>query len=136
MSRQNLILNYFIFISFILSNSIVSNFPDHIDRQNTDYKGYYDCFGYNKQKPDSTIVTAEDCFDESPRTKWKCCFFTYKKDETIFNGCMRVRKGDDEDLNDLKYFVSKLSSETTFNCKQSYLEYSYIIFISLLLFFL
>jgi len=60
---------------------------------------------------------------KSPRTKWKCCYFEYineTDDDTIpEKGCMRVRKNNITDLNDLKYFVSKLSSQTVFNCKQN-----------------
>ena len=132
MSKQNIILNYFIFFAFILSFSKVLNFPDHIDRHNNNYRGTYDCFRYNGTANEKNIMTADDCFEESPRTKWKCCFFTYNNE----TGCMRARKGDDEDLNDLKYYVSKLSSETTFNCKQNYLEYSFVFIISLLSLFI
>ena len=35
-------------------------------------------------------------------------------------------KGDEEDLNDLKDYVSKLSTDTVFNCKQSFLEFNFI----------
>ena len=40
---------------------------------------------------------------------------------------MKIYKGDEEDLNDLKYYVSKLSTDTVFNCRQSYLEISFIL---------
>ena len=39
---------------------------------------------------------------------------------------MKIYKGDEEDLNDLKYYVSKLSKDTVFNCRQKYLEFSLI----------
>ena len=39
---------------------------------------------------------------------------------------MKIYKGDEEDLNDLKYYVSKLSKDTVFNCRQKYLEFGLI----------
>ena len=49
---------------------------------------------------------------------------------------MKIYKGDEEDLNDLKYFVSKLSSDTVFNCRQGYLNYNFYfgILLALILF--
>ena len=104
------------------------------------YNFVYDCLGDNKDENDSNAVNKiqipEDCFDESPFRKYKCCYFEYFKGKEWKTGCMKVLKGDDEDLNDLKYFVSKLSSDTVFNCRQYYLKFkfSFGILFSLLLF--
>ena len=138
MSKKIFILNFIINLAFIVS---ANKFPSYINRHNN-YVGLFDCFGYNNtNKSSNKIITADDCFKESPRTKWKCCYFEYyinddKGEDNVEpnKGCMRVRKGNETDLNDLKFFVSKLSSETVFNCKQNYLIYSFGISIALLLF--
>ena len=49
---------------------------------------------------------------------------------------MKIYKDDEEDLNDLKYYVSKLSPNTVFNCRQSYLQINFIIVIILLALFI
>ena len=105
------------------------------DRHNG-YKAVYDCLGDGRgEGSGNSIQIPEDCFDESPLRKYECCYFEYYKDNGWKTGCMKIYKGDEEDLNDLKDFVSKLSTDTVFNCKQKYLEFSfYIIFI--ILFFL
>ena len=101
------------------------------------YLATYDCLGDGKGENDSgaanAIQTPEDCFEESPLRKYECCFFEYKKEEKWKTGCMKILKGDEEDLNDLKYYVSKLSKDTVFNCKHSYLENSFIFAILLYL---
>ena len=94
------------------------------------YEATYDCLGDGKGENDkgaaSKIQIPEDCFDESPFRKYECCYFEYKKDDEWKTGCMKIYKGDEEDLNDLKYYVSKLSKDTVFNCRQKYLEFSLI----------
>ena len=131
MFKSNAMIFFFIII-FILSNEKKLKAAN----RDTDYKAYYDCIEDGKSKDDANkIQTAEDCFKQSPMTKWKCCYFEYnKKDENNFDkGCMKVRKNNITDLNDLKDFVSKLSSNVVFNCKQIYLSYSFIIIISMIL---
>ena len=132
MSKKNIIILCSLFnLFFVLSKT---KFPDYINRHNN-YKGYFDCFNYNNSQENSEkIETADDCFEESPLTKWKCCYFEYNDSKTIKNGCMRARKDNETDLNDLKYFVSKLSPKAVFNCKQTNLSYSFGILIGLLLF--
>jgi hypothetical protein len=138
MSKKIFILYFIINIAFIFS---ANKFPNYIIRDNS-YEGLFDCFEYNNtNKSAYKIKTADDCFKESPRTKWKCCYFEYYIDDDKGEdnvepnkGCMRVIKGNKTDLNDLKYFVSRLSSETVFNCKQNYLIYSFGISLALLLF--
>ena len=133
MFKKNTII-YFLFIH-ILFISNVKTLTDY-NRHENEY--IFDCLGDNKGIEDAggkEIETAEDCFDKSPRRKWKCCFFQFKINNVSFqNGCMKVKKNNITDLNDLKYFVSKLSTETVFNCRQNYIAYSFIISLSLLLF--
>ena len=120
MSYKNLFFIIIIILSFTKSDI-------YKDRHNG-YTATYDCLGDGKDENDSegrnSIQIPEDCFDESPFRKYECCYFEYYKNDEWKTGCMKVYKGDDEDLNDLKYFVSKLSSDTVFNCRQSYLNYS------------
>ena len=121
MSIKNLFFTIILLFSFIKS--------DIYKNRHNGYKNTYDCLGDNKDESDSeginSIQTPEDCFDESPYTKYECCFFEYYKDNEWKTGCMKIYKGDEEDLNDLKYFVSKLSSETVFNCKQCFLNFNF-----------
>ena len=130
MSKKNINLFCFI-INLVL---ILSDDFDKLNRFDN-YLGYFDCKKFNNSEPNPKIKTAEDCFEESPVRKWKCCYFEYIDDNNTFHyGCMRVRKNNITDLNDLKYFVSKLSTETVFNCKQNYIMYSFGISFALLLF--
>ena len=121
MSIKNLL-----YISIILFSFIKSDI--YINRHNG-YNAVYDCLGDDKGENDSegtnTIQSPEDCFDESPYTKYECCYFEYYKNKNWKTGCMKIYKGDDEDLNDLKYYVSKLSSKTVFNCRQCFLNYNF-----------
>ena len=72
------------------------------------------------------------------KTKYECCYFEYdvgnETNKDWKTGCMKIYKDDEEDLNDLKYYVSKLSPNTVFNCRQSYLQINFIIVIILLKF--
>ena len=130
MFKKNTIIYFFIIHILFISNA--KNLTEYIRH---DFNWYFDCFGNEIGTDDQNeINTAEDCFDKSPRRKWKCCFFQYKEEDGWKNGCMRVKKNNITDLNDLKYFVSKLSQETVFNCRQNYIAYSFIISLSLLLF--
>ena len=132
MSIRNLFFIIIILLTFIKS--------DIYKKRHNGYSATYDCLGDDKGENDSeavnSIQTPEDCFDESPFRKYECCYFEYKKDEEWKTGCMKIYKGDEEDLNDLKYFVSKLSSDTVFNCRQVYLNnnFSFGILSALLLF--
>ena len=128
MLKSNTTIFVFIISIFILSNAKTL----HEANRHDNYKAYFDCIEDNKED-DDTIITAEDCFEQSPRTKWKCCYFEYKKNGENENGCMKVKKDDISDLNDLKDFVSKLSTNAIFNCKHTYLSYSIIITISMIL---
>ena len=120
MSKMN-ILFIFLSIFFLIKCNI------YIDRHNN-YKATFDCLGDGKNENDQKakeILTPEDCFDESPFRKYECCYFEYLIDDKWKNGCMKIYKGDEEDLNDLKYYVSKLSSKTVFNCRQCFLNYNF-----------
>ena len=129
MFKKNTIIYFFIIHILFISNAKLSDYNRH------DFNYTFDCLEDNKDNDDGiNIETAEDCFDQSPRRKYKCCFFQYKKDGDFKNGCMKVKKNNITDLNDLKYFVSKLSQDTVFNCRQNYIAYSFIISLSLLLF--
>ena len=129
-------LSIFIIISFLsfIKGDIYRNRHDN-------YKATFDCLGDGKGEEDSgaksSIQTPEDCFEESPLTKYECCYFEYLIDDKWKNGCMKIYKGDEEDLNDLKDYVSKLSTDTVFNCKQSFLEFNFIfgVLLSYILFF-
>ena len=125
MSKKNIIINIFILIITILSSN-ESN--DYINRHDN-YKEYYDCL--DKSDKPGDIKSADDCFKKSPIRKWKCCYFEFDEGK----GCMKVRKNNETDLNDLKDFVSGLSMDAVFTCKQNYLIYSFGLFILLLFFF-
>ena len=132
MSKMN-ILFIFLSIFFLIKCNI------YIDRHNN-YKATFDCLGDGKNENDQKakeILTPEDCFDESPFRKYECCYFEDLIDDKWKNGCMKIYKGDEEDLNDLKDYVSKLSTDTVFNCKQSFLEFNFIfgVLLSYILFF-
>ena len=129
MFKKNTIIYFFIIHILFISNAKLSDYNRH------DHNYTFDCLEDEKDNDGGkNIVTAEKCFDESPRRKYKCCFFQYKEGESWNNGCMKVKKNNITDLNDLKYFVSKLSTETVFNCRQNYIAYSFIISLSILLF--
>ena len=129
MSSKNIL--YILIILFSLHNCKI-----YKNRHNG-YNAYYDCLGDNKGENDqgakNKIQIPEDCFEESPYRKYECCYFEYFKDNDWKTGCMKILKGDDEDLNDLKDFVSKLSSDTVFNCRQNYLQYSFTFCILLII---
>ena len=130
MFKKNTIIYFFIIHILFVSNA--KTLKDYNRHEN---KYLFDCLGDRTENDDGNkIKTAEDCFDESPRRKYKCCFFQYKEGNITKNGCMKVKKNNITDLNDLKYFVSKLSQDTIFNCRQNYIAYSFIISLSLLLF--
>ena len=132
MSIKNLSFILIILFSFIKS--------DIYKQRHNGYSATYDCLGDGKGENDSEaaekIQIPEDCFEESPFRKYECCYFEYKKDDEWKTGCMKIYKGDEEDLNDLKYYVSKLSSDTVFNCRQGYLNYNFYfgILLALILF--
>jgi len=129
MSKRNFIINSFIIIITIFS-FIKSD--DYINRHDN-YNEYFDCLKDQSKKGD--IKSADDCFKKSPLRKWKCCYFEYKdKEDKDAKGCMKVRKNNQTDLNDLKDFVSTLSIDTVFTCSQDYLIYSFGSIILLLLF--
>ena len=119
-------------ISLFLLISIISFIKSDIYKnRHNNYTATYDCLGEGKGENDKgaagKILIPEDCFDESPFRKYECCYFEYKKDDGSWKtGCMKIYKGDEEDLNDLKYYVSKLSKDTVFNCRQIYLEFNLI----------
>ena len=127
MSKRNIILNTFIIIIVILP-FITSE--DYINRHDG-YDNHFDCLK-NPEKGNEEIKSADDCFKKSPIRKWKCCYFEYIGGI----GCMKVRKNNETDLNDLKDYVSKLSLDAVFTCEQNYLIYSFGLSILLLLFFL
>ena len=127
MSKRNIIINSFILIITIFS-FIKSD--DYINRHNGDVNKF-DCLK-DKNKGESEIKSADDCFKKSPLRKWKCCYFEYGDNK---KGCMKVRKNNQTDLNDLKDYVSTLDINTVFTCEQNYLIYSFGSFILLLLFF-
>ena len=120
MFKQNGIIYYLIISILILSNGKTLN---EADRHNN-YKATFDCVK-DGATSSNDIETAEDCFEESPATKWKCCYFEYKEGNNVKNGCMKVKKDDISDLNDLKYYVSKLSPNAVFTCRLNYLSYSF-----------
>ena len=121
------------FLIIILIFSFIKS--DIYRNRHNNYLATYDCLGDGKGENDSgaknSIQTPEDCFEESPLTKYECCYFEYnagnETNENWKTGCMKIYKGDEEDLNDLKYYVSKLSANTVFNCRQNYLQISFII---------
>ena len=130
MSINLLKINLLIFVLIQISNI---QCKDYIDRHHK-YKAYFDCLGDMKESDDDgDIITANDCFEESPRRKWKCCYFEYYKDDKWNKGCMKILKNNKTDLNDLKDFVSKLSSETVFNCKSNYINFSFILIFGFIL---
>ena len=132
-------LSIFIIISFL---SLIKG--DIYRNRHDNYKATFDCLGDGKGEEDSdaksSIQTPEDCFEESPLTKYECCYFEYdvgnETNKDWKTGCMKIYKDDEEDLNDLKYYVSKLSPNTVFNCRQSYLQINFIIVIILLALFI
>ena len=125
MSKKNIIINIFIIIITIL----YSNEKDDYINRHDNYNKYFDCV--DKSENPGDINSADDCFKKSPIRKWKCCYFEYNGEK----GCMKVRKNNETDLNDLKDFVSSLSIDTVFTCKQNYLIYSFGLSILLLFFF-
>ena len=131
MSKRNIIINSFIIIisifSFIKSDDYINRHDGSAEK--------FDCLK-DPSKGESEIKSADDCFKKSPLRKWKCCYFEYKdKNGNDAKGCMKVRKNNQTDLNDLKDYVSTLSIDTVFTCEQNYLIYSFGSFILLLLFF-
>ena len=133
MSKKKKIFNCFMIIISIIS--IIKN-VDYIDRYNG-YEGVFDCLGNGTIADEKNeIKDPEACFKKSPRTKWKCCYFEYNNGTAYEKGCMRYRKNNISDLNDLKYYITKLSDDTILNCRQNYLISSFILSLTLLLFFL
>ncbi len=129
------ISNCFIIIISIIS--IIKNI-DYIDRYNG-YDGVFDCLGNGTNiDEDGVFNDPETCFKNRPRTKWNCCYFEYYNEtsEKYQKGCMRYRKNNISDLNDLKYYITKLSEDNVLNCRQNYLISSFILLFTLFLFFL
>ena len=133
MSKIIMITNCFIIILSLIS--IIKN-EDYVNRFGG-YEGNFDCYEIGNKENKDNIESPEDCFDISPRTKWNCCYFEYDiNDNNRKYGCMRYRKGNETDLNDLKNYISKLSTRTVLNCRQYYIAYPFILSISLLILFL
>ena len=130
MSKKNIIINIFLLIITILP---FIKSEDYINRHDGN-ANTYDCLK-DPDKGKEQIKSADDCFKKSPLRKWKCCYFEYKENNNVVNGCMKVRKNNQTDLNDLKDFVSKLDIDTVFLCEQNFLIYSFGSFILLLLLF-
>ena len=129
MSKRNIIINVLIIIAIF---SYIKS-EDFINRHDG-YNNNFDCLE-NPETEKGKIVSADDCFKKSPLRKWKCCYFETWKDGTMTEkGCMKVRKNNETDLNDLKDFVSQRGIDTVFTCEQNYLYYSFGTFILLLLF--
>ena len=132
MSKRNIITNIFLLIITILP---FIKSEDYINRHDG-YTNTYDCLK-DSDKGKDEIKSADDCFKKSPLRKWKCCYFEYKdENDNDANGCMKVRKNNQTDLNDLKDYVSQLHIDTVFTCEQNFLIYSFGSFILLLFFFI
>ena len=115
MSKTIMITNCFIIILSLIS---IIKTDDYVKRYEG-YDGYFDCSKEGNKENTDNIKSPEDCFKKSPRTKWKCCYFEF--DDNI--GCMRYRKNNETDLNDLKYFISRLSTKSVLNCRNNYISY-------------
>ena len=130
MSKRNIIVNIFIIIIAIFS---FIKSEDFINRHDG-YNNIYDCLE-NPEKGKDEIASADDCFKKSPLRKWKCCYYEmWEGGKMAEKGCMKVRKNNETDLNDLKDFVSQRGIDTVFTCEQNYLYFSFGAFILLLLF--
>ena len=129
MSKTNIIIKFFIIILILdLSSSVDDNRPENFTlMSNCNKKG---------EEDNSNITNSNDCFSKKPGRKWKCCYYEYKDGAQDKKGCMRYRKNDESDLNDLKDYISLFSSNIMLDCKQNYLTYSFGIVFSFLLFLL
>ena len=127
MSKNNKIIKFMIFI-LILDLSLSDN-------RHENFNLISNC---NKEgEPDNTNVTnSDECFAKKPGRKWKCCYFEYNDGNEDVRGCMRYKKNDENDLNDLKDYISTFSSNVMLDCGQKYLIYSFGILFSFLLFLL
>ena len=134
MSKTIMITNCFIIILSLIS--VIKN-EDYVNRFGK-YNGNFDCYEIGNNENKDNIDSPEECFDISPRIKWNCCYFEYdiKSSDDKKYGCMRYRKDNETDLNDLKYYISKLSTRTVLKCRQYYITYPFILSISLLILFL
>ena len=131
MSKRNIIINSFIIIIAILSFIKSEDYINRYDGESHDY----DCLKIQDENEKSKIKSADDCFKKSPIRKWKCCYFEIWKDgERSGQGCLKVRKNNQTDLNDAKNYVAEKGIDTVFTCEQNYLIYSFGFFILLLLF--
>ena len=130
MSKSNIIIN---FIIFILIADLSSCDKDFIDRHSTNItEKDLNCI---EKMNSNDIISSDDCFAINPGRKWKCCYFEFiNKDGETEHGCMKYRKNNEADLNDLKDYISKFSSNIMLDCRQNYLIYSIGILFAFLLF--
>ena len=123
----NKIIKFLIFI-LILDLSLSDNRHENFTMtSNCNKKG---------EQENKGIKDPDDCFGQKPGRKWKCCYYEYKEGDEHVKGCMRYRKNDESDLNDLKDYISTFSSNVMLDCGQKYLIYSFGILFSFLLFLL
>ena len=131
MPKNNMIIKFLIFILIL---DLSSNDDDYDNRhENFALESNCNKKGENDR---SEINNADDCFKQKPGRKWKCCYYEYKDGTNDKKGCMRYRKNNESDLNDLKDYISTFSANIMLVCRQNYLIYSFGILFAFLLFLL
>ena len=113
-------------ILFSIINSL------EIPMRNSSYPFESDCGGSGKV---SIPTQVNDCIDHHINRKFKCCYVEVNDLETgePKRLCMRVKKKNKTDLNQLKDFVSTKGLYSVVTCNENYLKYTILkLFIFLL----
>ena len=122
-------------ISSLIIISVLFNiiYSLSIPMRNSSYPFQSDCGGEGKS---DIPYQVNDCIDHHINRKFKCC---YVEVNDLVTGepkrlCMRVKKKNKTDLNQLKDFVSTHGLYSVVTCNENYLKNSILIFLIFLLF--
>ena len=122
-------------ISLLIIISVLFNviYSLSIPMRNSTYPFKSDCEGDGKSEIPTQV---NDCIDHHINRKFKCCYVEVNDLTTgePIRVCMRVKKNNKTDLNQLKDFVSTQGLYSVVTCNENYLKNSILIFLIFLLF--
>lgn len=106
-----------------------------IPTRNKDYDNIWDCVSkdgknnkyLNKNDP---VDLAMDCNAKRPTRKWRCCYYEVEKlNGELEYGCMRYKKGNKTDLNDLYDYIRQRGSFASIVCNTNILKLNIALFL-------
>lgn len=96
--------------------------------RNKDYNNIWDCIC--KDGKDNKYICekdhvdlAMDCNGKRPSRNWRCCYYELENvNGDLEYGCMRYKKGNKTDLNDLYDYIRQRGSFASIVCKTNILK--------------